>query len=246
MKRTLATACFTLFVAASLVPGPGARLRRGQGAGAADAKPPCCQAAAGQPAGCCGMCGLQAQQATNAKTTDPQAAPAPAAEASPAQMGMMTSAEHDNIFNLLSSHASITRKVEEVPGGVKTTTTTSDPALVNRLRLHVREMNEHLEQNRPVRLWDPAFQDIFAHASDITLTWKDVDNGIEVTETSDNPAAVKAIRTHAAKVDSFVAKGHEAARPPWAGGGRGMGPGQGMGPGRGRMMGRGAPNAGGN
>jgi hypothetical protein len=139
----------------------------------------------------------------------------------------MTAEEHGNVFDLLSGHAAISRKVEAVPGGVKTTTTTTTAALVPVLRAHVRQMKAHLEEGRPVRLWDPVFRDVFANSSAIKLEMKDIDGGIEVVETSDDPAAAEAIRAHATKVDGFVAGGHAAARPPWAGGGRGrMGPGR--------------------
>lgn len=56
-------------------------------------------------------------------------------------------------------------------------------------------------------MWDPAFRDIFAHAGEIKMVMRDIDGGIEVTETSENPAVVPMIRAHAVKVNSFVAKG---------------------------------------
>ena len=262
--RTLGAACLSVLIstigAQAQGPDPGAGAARGPGV----SPPACCMADGGGNGGaaCCGACCEQAQKTAQPKPAiDAVSAPAEAKTdadtPSSGMHGMMTSAEHDNIFNLLSQHAAITRKVEDIPGGVKTTTTTSDPALVGRLRQHVRQMNEHLEQNRPVRLWDPVFQEVFARADKIDMVWTEVEGGLEVTETSADPEAVKAIRAHARKVDSFVAGGHAAARPPWAGGGRGPGAGAGAGPGaggpgqgagqgrgRGRMMGRG-PGAGG-
>ena len=138
----------------------------------------------------------------------------------PGAMGM-SAAEHSNVFDLLSSHQEITRKVEEIPGGVRTTTTTTKPELVETLRAHLRQMSRHVKQGQPVRMWDPVFRDIFAHYDEITLVAKDIEGGIEVTETSENPEVVPLIRAHAKKVDGFVAEGHAAARPPWAGVGRG-------------------------
>ena len=111
--------------------------------------------------------------------------------------------------------------MEEIPGGVRTTTTTTKPELVETLRAHVRQMSRHVKQGQPVRMWDPVFRDIFAHYDEITLVAKDIEGGIEVTETSENPEVVPLIRAHAKKVDGFVAEGHAAARPPWAGVGRG-------------------------
>lgn len=133
----------------------------------------------------------------------------------------MSDEEHSAIFDLLGGHEAIARTVEEVPGGVRTTTTTTKPELVETLRTHVRQMARRLEQGRPVRMWDPVFRGVFAHADEIKVATKDIAGGIEVTETSTNPSVVTLIRAHAAKVSDFVARGHAAARPPWAGGGRG-------------------------
>lgn len=137
----------------------------------------------------------------------------------------MSDVEHGNIQALLSAHQSIRRTVEEIEGGVKTTTVTDRPELVASLQEHVRQMSKRLETGRQVRVWDPLFREIFAHADEISLTWTDLENGIEVVETSENPDVVPLIRAHAKKVNRFVAEGHTAARPPWAGGrGRGQRP----------------------
>jgi hypothetical protein len=172
---------------------------------------------------CCNNCGQQccsAAEKAEPASVEQQASP----------MGM-SAEEHGNIFDLLSGHAAITRTVGEVPGGVKTITTTHDPELVETLREHVRQMTRRLEAGRPVRQWDPVFRDVFAHSESIRLEVVDIEGGVEVTETSDDPKAVEAIRAHAKKVNAFVAGGHPAARPPWAGGGRGRGAGPGFGPG---------------
>ena len=142
---------------------------------------------------------------------------APPERRGPAGPGM-TAGDHEAIRTLVSRHRSITRVVEEIPGGVRTTTTTDRPELVGVLRTHVRQMALRLEEGRPIRMWDPVFRDVFAHADEITLKWKDIEGGIEVTETSDNPKVVPMIRAHARKVNDFVAGGHAAVRPPWAGG----------------------------
>ncbi|WP_165253360.1 hypothetical protein [Paludisphaera soli] len=133
----------------------------------------------------------------------------------------MSDREHEAIFGLVAGHASITRKVKEIPGGVRTRTTTTDPGLVATLRTHVRQMETRLERGRPMRMWDPVFRDVFAHADEITVVVKDVEGGVEVPETSENPKVVPMIRAHAAKVSDFAARGPAAVHPPWAGGGRG-------------------------
>lgn len=138
----------------------------------------------------------------------------------------MSSREHGNIQSLLRGHETIERTVECLDDGVRTRTVTSDPALVPRLRQHVRQMEQRLRQQRPVRLWDPVFRDLFAHADAIQLQFEDIEGGIAVVETSDDPEVVPLIQAHARKVNQFVAEGHAAARPPWAGPGMGMGAGR--------------------
>ena len=133
----------------------------------------------------------------------------------------MSTVEHDAIHDLLSHHDEVQRRIEQIPNGVRTTTTTTNPELIETLRTHVRQMAQHVKDGRPVRMWDPVFQGIFSHHDEIKLSFKDIDKGIQVTETSPNPEVVPLIRAHAEKVNSFVAEGHSAARPPWAGGGRG-------------------------
>lgn len=130
----------------------------------------------------------------------------------------MTDQEMRNIRLLVHNHRSITRKVVEIPGGVRTRTTTSIPELVPVLREHVRQMERRIHEGRPIRLWDPVFRGVFKYANVIELRFSDVERGIEVMETSDDPVAEKFIRKHAEKVNEFVAKGVEAVRPPWAGG----------------------------
>lgn len=177
------------------------------------ASPQCCGGAEGARGGC--RCGAKSGEETSLPARVNAAEAQRKGGGPPAGRGM-SATEHQPIQTLLSQHKSILRVVEELPNGVRTTTTTDRPELVKTLRLHVRQMAERLAAGRPVRMWDPTFREVFAHADEITLKWKDVERGIEVTETSDDPQAVAAIRAHAKKVDEFAARGHAAARPPWA------------------------------
>lgn len=129
----------------------------------------------------------------------------------------MQAVEHEAIWSLLDSHETITRSVEEIADGVKTTTTTSRPELVAVLRAHVRQMAGRLEKGQPVRVWDPVYRDLFRHADEIKIDIQDIDGGVVVTETTANPAVVPVIRAHAQKVTQMAQRGHAAARPPWAG-----------------------------
>lgn len=132
----------------------------------------------------------------------------------------MSDAEHERVRALLDNHQHIQRTVEQIPGGVKTTTTTDQPDLVATLRTHVREMTTRLKSNRPVRLWSPVFRDVFDHADKIEISDQEVPNGIVVTETTTDAEVVPMIRAHANSLSGFVAQGRDAAAPPWARGQR--------------------------
>ncbi len=120
-------------------------------------------------------------------------------------MGVMHKA-----MTLVHNNGTITRTIEEIPGGVRTVTTTNDPALLATLREHPREMMELHEQGGSVRHWDPLFAELARHHEKIKMEFKDIENGIEAVSTSDDPDVVKLIRAHAYKVSEFVERGPAA------------------------------------
>lgn len=113
-------------------------------------------------------------------------------------------------MQLLHNHASLQRTVEEIPNGVKTITTTSDPQVLALLRRHPREMYAFYEAGGSVRPRDPMFAELSRVADKVIMEFRDIENGIETIATSDDPEVVKLIRAHAAKVTEFVKRGHEA------------------------------------
>jgi len=121
-------------------------------------------------------------------------------------------------MQLLHNHASLERKVEEIPDGVKTTTTTRDPEILALLRKHPREMYNHYESGGVVRPHDPMFGELARVADKVKMEFRDIENGIETIATSDDPEVVKLIRAHAQKVSEFVKRGmsalHEGAPLP--------------------------------
>ena len=112
---------------------------------------------------------------------------------------------------LIVNHGSLTREVIEIRGGVRTISTTTDPKMVSVLQKHPREMDDHLSNGGKVRQWDPFFVEIAKYHDKINMKFKNLDNGIEVISTSNDPRAVELIRAHAYKVSDFVARGREAA-----------------------------------
>lgn len=113
-------------------------------------------------------------------------------------------------MQLLHNHASLKREVQEIPNGVKTTTTTTDSQVLALLRRHPREMYAFYETGGSVRPRDPMFAELSRIADKVTMEFRDIENGIETIATSDDPEVVKLIRAHAAKVTEFVKRGHAA------------------------------------
>ena len=120
--------------------------------------------------------------------------------------------EMRNAHTLVFNYKSFTRKVEEIEGGVRTTTTTTDPNMLATLRKHPKEMADRMKAGGHVRPWDPLFAELGKYADEVDMKLRDVKNGIEVTSTSENPEVVKLIRAHAAKVNEFVSRGAAAMR----------------------------------
>lgn len=132
-------------------------------------------------------------------------------------------------MTMFNRHNEITRTVEEIPGGVRTTTQSDSPDLAAQLKAHVSSMYSHVEQGAEVMCMSASLPTLFRHTDgyrrQLTLT----PTGVIAEETADDPDLIQAIRAHAQEVTGFVRDG----MPPMMGGM--MGPGM-MGPG---MMGPG-------
>lgn len=119
------------------------------------------------------------------------------------------------IHSLLSHHAEIRRKVEDLPNGVRTVTTSQDPEVAKLIRAHVWQMKARMKEGRPIRQMDPVFRELFRHHKNVRLAPKEVPGGIQVTETSDDPQVVLLIRQHAHQaVSGFVRYGMPRAMQP--------------------------------
>ena len=136
-------------------------------------------------------------------------------------------------MEMFNRHNELTRTVEEIPAGIRTTTQSDSPELAAQLKAHVSSMYSHLEQRGEVMCMSDSLPTLFRHADgyrrQLTLT----PTGVIAEETADDPQLVAAIRAHAQEVTGFVRDG----MPPMMRGMMGSGP---MGPGMmgpGHMMG---------
>ena len=125
-------------------------------------------------------------------------------------MGSATQADMSSYTKLFDRHTEIRRTVEEVDGGVRTTTESDAPELVAQLQAHVSSMYTHLNQRAEVTCMSSSLPTLFRNSSgyrrDLTFTAK----GVVVTETSSDPGLTKAIRAHAQEVSGFVRDGMPA------------------------------------
>lgn len=112
------------------------------------------------------------------------------------------------IRNLLMNHTQIMRTVQDIPGGVRTITTSKDPQIAKTIRIHVWQMKTRIAKNEPIRQMDPLFRQIFLHTRQINLQIQDIPGGVQATETSKNPQVTLLIRQHARRaVSEFVKYG---------------------------------------
>ncbi|WP_055405647.1 MULTISPECIES: hypothetical protein [unclassified Mycobacterium] len=130
-------------------------------------------------------------------------------------------------MDMFMRHNEIHRVVEDIPGGVRTTTESASPDLAAQLQAHVSSMYAHLDQGTEVSCMSQTLPTLFRRAGgyrrQLTLT----PNGVIAEETADDPALTDVIRSHAREVTGFVRDGMPAMMQQM------MGPG---GMGCGRMM----------
>jgi len=127
---------------------------------------------------------------------------------------------------MFNRHNEITRTVDEISGGVRTTTQSNVPELVTQLQEHVSSMYARLDQGTEVMCMSDSLPTLFRHADGYRRAITFTPTGVTAEETSDDPALTEAIRAHAREVTGFVRDGMPPAM-------RGMMGCDGMGPGMG-------------
>lgn len=116
-------------------------------------------------------------------------------------------ADMGQIHALLANHKTIQRRVQNLPNGVETITTSSDARVAALLPEHVTAMYARLKDGRLIRGFDPLFVELFRSAGKIDLKMERLKNGVRVVETSRDPHAVKLIQAHAEAVNGFARDG---------------------------------------
>ena len=135
---------------------------------------------------------------------------ASAGRSSGRMMGSATSADMSLYMDLFNQHTEIRRTVEEVPGGIRTTTESNSPKLTAQLQAHVSSMYSHLNQRAEVTCMSDSLPTLFQGAGGYSRQLALTPKGVTVTETSSDPALTRAIREHAQEVSGFVRDGMPA------------------------------------
>lgn len=123
---------------------------------------------------------------------------------------------HDQqVFHtLLERHQELQREVENLPNGIRSVTTSETPELAALIIEHAHVMHQRLQEGFGLRFWDAAFAEIFAQADAVHMEVRNLPNGVETVETSDDPNVVKLIQAHGEAINAFVREGFGAAQKP--------------------------------
>ncbi|OBF42209.1 hypothetical protein A5724_00285 [Mycobacterium sp. ACS1612] len=122
-------------------------------------------------------------------------------------------------MEMFSRHAEINRVVEEIPGGVRTTTESTSPDLVARLQAHVSAMYSRLGNGTEVMCMSQSLPTLFRAADEYRRQLTLIPTGVIAEETAEDPVIIRAIREHAREVTGFVRDGMPAIMGPMMGSG---------------------------
>jgi hypothetical protein len=123
-----------------------------------------------------------------------------------------TPEESAELAVMFENFPKITREVTNLPNGIRTITFSEDEALMNVIVSHVVGMINRVEDGRDPQIFiqSPTLDILFERRDRITTVIEPTDQGIIVTQTSEDPAVVSALHTHAAEVSDMVDRGMEA------------------------------------
>ncbi len=106
----------------------------------------------------------------------------------------------------------IDRRVENLPNGIRTVTYSSDEKVMEVLISHVTGMIDRVEDGRDpqIRIQSPTLDIFFERHDRLTTDIDLTEEGIVVTQTTDDPELIQALHTHAAEVTAMADRGMHA------------------------------------
>jgi hypothetical protein len=125
-------------------------------------------------------------------------------------MGNVGAADLSIYMDMFNRHNEISRVVQEIPGGVRTTTQSDVPELAAQLKAHVSSMYSDVEQRAEIMCMSDSLPILFRRADGYRRQLTFTPTGVIAEETSEDPAITHAIRAHAREVTGFVRDGMPA------------------------------------
>lgn len=106
----------------------------------------------------------------------------------------------------------ITREVVELENGIRTVTRSSDPKVMEQLVSHVTVMIDRVERGDDPKVFiqSRTLDIMFERGDQIETSIEVTDNGVVVTQISDDPEIVTALKVHAAEVTDMADRGMHA------------------------------------
>jgi hypothetical protein len=120
-------------------------------------------------------------------------------------------ADMEVLHFLLDQGSRIRRTVNVRENGVETLTESDEPAIADKIRVHVASMYDRVKEGRRIHQRDPLFRAVFDHADMITFTTEPTEKGVRVIQTSQDPSVAALIKAHAEVVSKFIANGRREA-----------------------------------
>ena len=123
-----------------------------------------------------------------------------------------TETESAEMAIMFRNFQTLERTVENLPNGIRTVTSSSDPETMDALVSHVTGMIQRVEEGRDPKVFiqSPTLDIFFQKGEGLVNEIEVNDNGIVVTQTSDDPELVAALQTHAAEVTDMANRGMQA------------------------------------
>ena len=120
--------------------------------------------------------------------------------------------EERDLRKIFQQHQGITRSVETLPNGIRTTTEAKDEKLRDAIISHVSMMVTRLEEGRnpEVIIQSPTLDKLFDYHREIETEIEVTELGISVLQTSSNPQVVALLQKHAGEVSDMAARGMAA------------------------------------
>ena len=105
--------------------------------------------------------------------------------------------QRDTIHGLFDSHDKFQREVTHTEDGYISRTTSEDPAAVDLLQAHVKQMEARLKDGLRVRSWDPAYVEFVNHYDDIDIRITNITKGLSIVAVGKTEEAKEVARNHA-------------------------------------------------